>query len=590
MLAQPVAAWTRGRRLPHPAEQRRKWSTSTGHITSSKESDERATELGQSSLELYPRFLPSSSEEAKFAKIATFFKDDTQPEPESGSDSESLQLYDIPGRIVNIRKSSRNLSFLDLEMRGMVLQVMLSYQAVAAASAESVSEIDFQERCKILRRGDHVVVRGVSYRTETGHLSLKAVQLPTLTAPCLQRFPTTQANDASPPENSELDRPVEMLTYPGVQYTIRLRSYLVHTMRARFMEQGFTEVQTPILGGLAGGAAARPFETTATEFADRRVSLRIAPELWLKQLIVGGIERVFEIGPSFRNEGLDKTHNPEFTTCEFYATYWNLPRLMGWTEALLRHLNDRLTSRNFRPMIGYFSGPGRTKELPIIDFVPALNRCLGVDLPSLELSNQDAILDILKSKDIPIPATPSLPNLLDKLATHFLEPQCDKPTWIINIPECMSPLSKSFEHPTAPNKQRVAARAELFIHGKEVVNCYEEENSPFVQRQKFIDQQVYAANPAGQPVDEGKMASVDGMKIDEDYLRALEWGLPPTGGWGCGIDRLVMLYAGKERISDVLSFGNLRAVTRNAEKWPKSKKSDEQHPARLQDETTLDLS
>jgi lysyl-tRNA synthetase class 2 len=347
--------------------------------------------------------------------------------------------------------------------------------------------------------------------------------------------------------------------------TLILRDQLIDQVRQFLRSQQFVEVQTPILAGMAGGAVARPFLTSATEFAKRKISLRIAPELWLKRLIVGGMSRIYEIGPSFRNEGLDKTHNPEFTTCEFYATYHTLPMLIALTEDMFCQIHERLTawrstsftSINLAPLL-------LPRTFKKIDFIPALNSHLGIDLPTLELAHQNEVLEILESKQIPLPSDPSLPNMLDKLSSHYLEPQCTEPTWITNIPECMSPLSKSFEHPTAPNKQRVAARAELFIQGKEVVNCYEEENDPFAQRRKFIAQHTYAVNLAGQ----GKVGQVDvqDVEVDDDYLRALEWGLPPTGGWGCGIDRLVMLFAGKERISDVLSFGNLRAVTRNAER------------------------
>ena len=281
---------------------------------------------------------------------------------------------------------------------------------------------------------------------------------------------------------------------------------------------------------------------------------------------------IFEIGPSFRNEGLDKTHNPEFTTCEFYQAHCDLDTLMSRTKSLLGQIRTDLQRFGMGSKIAEIPLLDRNEKFEKIDFIPAINRHLGMDLPTLELSNQDAVLDILKAKNILIPSSPTLPNLLDKLASHYLEPQCVAPTWIMNLPECMSPLSKSFEHPSAPNNQRVAARAELFIKGKEIVNCYEEENSPFAQRQKFIEQHIYASNPAGQALDIEKITNVDGMEIDEDYLRALEWGLPPTGGWGCGIDRLVMLFAGKERISDVLSFGNLRAVTRNAVKMSRTSK------------------
>lgn len=209
---------------------------------------------------------------------------------------------------------------------------------------------------------------------------------------------------------------------------------------------------------------------------------------------------------------------------------------------------------------GYVPGL-QNDPFPEIDFIPALNSRLQQDLPNLASeSARDDLVQIFKQKELPLPSKPTVPRLLDKLSSIYLESPSRNFTWIINHPECMSPLSKSFIHPTAPNAQPVAARAELFVLGREIVNCYEEENSPFEQRRKFMMQQGYATGEAGIAMDD------EAMSVDEDYLKALEWGLPPTGGWGCGIDRLVMLFAGKERIGDVLSFGNLRAVTRGADK------------------------
>ena len=213
--------------------------------------------------------------------------------------------------------------------------------------------------------------------------------------------------------------------------------------------------------------------------------------------------------------------------------------------------------------VGFFGG-----TYPEIDFIPALNNALGLELPNLaSVSAIHDLVSIFTEKSLTLPAKTTLPRLLDKLCSIYLEPQCDKPTFVVNHPECLSPLSKTFIHPTAPNNQPVAARAELFIHGLEYVNCYEEENSPFEQRRKFRMQQHYAKGIAreGQVDDEA-------MPIDEDYIRALEWGMPPTGGWGCGVDRMVMLFTGHDRIGDVLSFGNLRAVTRGAEKAVDGKK------------------
>lgn len=246
--------------------------------------------------------------------------------------------------------------------------------------------------------------------------------------------------------------------------------------------------------------------------------------------------------------GLDRTHNPEFTTCEFYQAFADLESLMRQTEDLLCGLSQKIHELNqklgtLNPTDADFSTPFRR-----LDFIPALESAMGHALP--DLKSDDAtprVVEIFEILDVPLPDHISLPRLLDKLCSTYLEPQCNNPTFIINHPECMSPLSKSYVHPKC--QQVVSARAELFVKGKEIVNTYEEENSPFEQRRKFLDQLSYR-----DPENPGE--------LDEGYLQALEWGLPPTGGWGCGIDRLCMLFTGAQRIGDVLSFGNLRSVTR----------------------------
>ncbi|OCT47734.1 Lysine--tRNA ligase, mitochondrial [Cladophialophora carrionii] len=395
------------------------------------------------------------------------------------------------------------------------------------------------------------------------------MSLPAIQSPCLQRLPVEQRGSATTAiaESNYQPRHVEMLSDPEIIETLKIRSTLTAAMRRFFETSSFVEVSTPILSAGAGGATAKPFETAATEFSERKLNLRIAPELWLKRLIIGGMDKVFEIGPCFRNEGLDKTHNPEFTTCEFYAVSHDLQQLIDMTEQLLASIRVAVQSVSHsleeRPLFQQLQA-----GFQVLDFIPSLNSALGRELPNLTSPDaHSSLLSIFKSKDIALPSNPTIPRLVDKLSSIYLEPHSSEaPLWITNIPECLSPLAKSFIHPAAPNAQPVAARAELFIQGKEIVNCYEEENSPFEQRRKFIDQQRYARAPSPNTSDmAGPVEDKEAMKVDEDYLRALEWGLPPTGGWGCGIDRLVMLFAGRERIGDVLSFGNLRAVTRGAE-------------------------
>ena len=246
--------------------------------------------------------------------------------------------------------------------------------------------------------------------------------------------------------------------------------------------------------------------------------------------------------------GIDLNHNPEFWTCEFYMTYADLDKLIRMTERILLHLSNltaKLITWDFVSLTASkedFRPPYRR-----LDFIPAIEAELGSTLPDLASpAAESELMQLFRDYHINLPTSPTLPRLLDKLSVEYLEPQCSAPTWIVNHPECLSPLSKSFDHPG--NGQRVTARAELFVNKQELVNTYEEENSPIEQRRKFEMQLRFkdSENPA--------------TIIDEDYIQALEWGMPPTGGWGCGIERLCMLFAGTNRIADTLSFGTLRNV------------------------------
>ncbi|KAL8700881.1 MAG: hypothetical protein Q9201_005201 [Fulgogasparrea decipioides] len=386
-------------------------------------------------------------------------------------------------------------------------------------------------------------IRGNPHRTARGQLSLLATELPQLQSPCLQEFPTVLED----PETRIRNRHVDFLVNPRAAQILRLRSEIVARIRDFLRTSGYLEVETPVLANLAGGAVARPFETKAVEFPDRHIELRTAPELWLKRLVLGGFEKIFEIGPCFRNEGLDKTHNPEFTTCEFYAAYSNLEKLIGTSERLftdlLNHSNHLIETR-----LSSLSSCELDKATPFrrLDFIQEIESAMDLKFPDFRSPNAEAeVVSMFHQRNIRLPSSLRLPRLLDRLSSEYLEPLCESPTWIVHHPECLSPLSKSFVDPTTG--QRVSARAELFIAGKEVVNTYEEENSPFEQRRKFKEQIKYRD-------DENR------TDIDESYIEALEWGLPPTGGWGCGVDRLMMLLSGTDRINDVLPFGNLRNV------------------------------
>lgn len=385
---------------------------------------------------------------------------------------------------------------------------------------------------------------GTPMRTSRGELSVNVLSLPIILTPTIATMPLTLED----PETRAKARHADMLVNQQVVDTLRLRSHIIQYLRNFLVADNFLEVQTPIIAAEAGGAAARPFNTVATEFSEKQLSLRIAPELWLKRLVLGGMERIFEIGPSFRNEGLDATHNPEFTSCEFYKSFADIEELIGMTESLLTglasHVNELIETRlvSLIPI----DAANWTAPFQRIKFIPALERAIGRTLPDLEAPDAgEKLTAIYADLSIKLPDSPTLPRLLDELASIYLEPSCGVPTFIMHHPACMAPLAKAFIDPAT--NQLVSARVELFMQHKEIANMYEEENSPIEQRRKFVQQLQW------------KDAENEAI-VDESYLEALTWGLPPTGGWGCGIDRLCMMMSGATRISDVLSFGSLKHV------------------------------
>lgn len=422
-----------------------------------------------------------------------------------------------------------------------------------------------------------VAVMGRPARTSSNELAIEALSSPALLSPSLVPLPFQM-----PEESRMQNRHLDLLLNRPARDTLVLRQLIINHLRAHLTESlHCVEVQTPILAANAGGAIARPFATHATEFPHKELALRIAPELWLKRLVVAGFDRVFELGPSFRNEGVDATHNPEFTVCEFYLAHIGLDMLMSLTEnmfydlakAVRRYIQDGIVDLT-TPEPSTFEGPFKR-----VEFIPELEKALGHALPDLD--HPHAVRDLIKlissaGKDwhLSLPPQPSLPKLLDHMAAAVIEPQSrGQPLYIVHHPVCMSPLAKSFLCPKSG--QQVAARAELFYDENELANMYEEENNPFKQRRKFVNQAKARLAQQG----EGPVARDEEPPhvIDEQYISVLRSGLPPTGGWGCGVDRLVMLFSGAKRISDVLPFGNLRNVVglASAGLQPKSQRSSE---------------
>ncbi|KAF2820725.1 class II aaRS and biotin synthetase [Ophiobolus disseminans] len=454
---------------------------------------------------------------------------DTQPD-----------VVSVLGRVRSVRSLGSKLMFLDIERDTQRLQVMVELKKLAAQDGV---EDGFKSFKKVARIGDWVSIKGNPTTTSSGQLSVLALDVPQILAPCLHHIPETIDN-----VETLARRPhIHALTSDEPGDVLQLRAHIYDYIRRYFITSGFLEVETPVFDVNAGGAIARPFETVANELSNSPVRLRIAPELNLKRLIIGGQDKIFEIGRAFRNEGVDNTHNPEFSTCEFYEVGATLPDVIARTEQLIHGLHtsiESLRSTQFPtlspPEDIDFSGP--FKQLP---FIPTIEKASGRKMPDLASSNASAeVLEMFKELNITVPPNATLPRLLDTLAEEYIEPLCVNPTFITQHPEALSPLSKSYFDSSI--NQRVASRVELFINGREYVNAYEEENSPFEQRRKFMQQLDFHTEGEG--------------AMDESYLEALEWGMPPTGGWGCGLDRLVMLFGSKKRIADVLPFGTLRNV------------------------------
>lgn len=428
----------------------------------------------------------------------------------------------VGGRLLAFREMSSRLMFVDLYQDGERIQVILN----AAITC------DFDLVRERLQRGDIVEVMGSVDRTKAGELSVRARSV-SIVAPCLVNFPHINAPELTDEHRSRF-RHLDLLSRPETIKTFHLRNQVISLLRTSLAEKGFTEVETPILASKAGGANARPFSTHLNSL-DIPLRLRIAPELFLKQLIVAGFDKVFEIGKVFRNEGLDSTHNPEFTSLEMYQSFASIKDMMRLSEELFTFLAQRIDLKHCRNETIDFGSPFRT-----IDIVPTLEDLLHVKFNfETDLALRRQLIELLEAHTIPFDlSNRSLSYLFDRLIGKYLEPLCVQPTFLVNHPLFCSPLAACL-----PDRPHLSARFELFVDGKEIMNGYTELNDPQEQRQRFMAQAA-----------ERGVGNEEAQLLDEDYCKALEVGLPPTGGCGIGIDRLVMLFAGKGHIRDVILF------------------------------------
>ncbi|KAI9656699.1 MAG: lysyl-tRNA synthetase [Trizodia sp. TS-e1964] len=460
----------------------------------------------------------------------------------------------IAGRIYTKRVSGAKLVFYDIRAEGVKVQIMCQAQEAAAA-------VPFEAQHENIRRGDIIGIIGYPGRTspknrDNGELSVFATEI-TLLSPCLHQLPG-EYYGFKDQEQRMRQRYLDLIMNDHVRNTFLIRSKTLAYIRNFFDSRDFIEVETPMMNALAGGATAKPF---ITHHNDLKIDMfmRVAPELYLKQLIVGGLERVYEIGRQFRNEGIDLTHNPEFTTCEFYAAYLDVYDVMDLTEELISGLVKQITGSyvtKFNSQSGEEYTVNWERPWNRVPMIPALEKACGKPFPpgpELHTSKTQAfLLEILKEQNIQ--CTPPLTNarILDQLVGDLIEGKCISPTFITGHPQLMSPLAKH-----SRDNPGLCERFEVFVCKKEIVNAYTELNSPFEQRLRFQEQ----ANQKAQGDDEAQ-------PVDEGYCVALEYGLPPTGGWGMGIDRMVMFLANTYSIKEVLAFPLMK------EEAPTLKKSD----------------
>ncbi|RDW43958.1 tRNA synthetases class II-domain-containing protein [Yarrowia lipolytica] len=455
----------------------------------------------------------------------------------------------VRGRVTKLRRASKGLVFMDLVQDGIKVQTVVKKHAMDP----ELSKQEFQEKIEAFRPGDVVSVTGKPGRTPAGELSLIAVRPAELLTPCLHPLPSNQSGDV---HKRLANRVVDFSTSPESREMIYARATVIAYVRRFFSDRGFLEVETPILSDVAGGASARPFTTESNHLTRTKkksksdckeittqIALRVAPELWLKRLVISGFDKVFEVGPSFRNESIDSTHNPEFTTCEFY---WGYAELKDLTDTLEEFFIGLLTtvitkhpsySERLTPWLEEFK-----KGIKHVDFLKTIADKSGHELPR-DLTDVDGLVSMYKSLGLKLPSVLSPAKLWDELAAEYVE-KSGRVLLITNQPELMSPLAKSWTR----DGYALSKRFELFIGGMEYANGYEEENSPFAQMDKFVSQQ--------QSRDEH--ADDEAHVQDSGYVTDMEWGLPPTAGCGIGIDRLVMFITGAKSIQQVIPFAGLK--------------------------------
>ncbi len=455
----------------------------------------------------------------------------------SFSDDAPRREVSVAGRIMS-RRIMGKASFIELQDSRGRIQVYISRDDICPGEDKDIYNVVFK---KLLDIGDFIGIKGYVFRTQTGEISVHAQEL-TVLGKSLRPLPIVKVKDGvtydafDDPELRYRRRYVDLVVNDGVKDVFIKRTKVYNSMRQYFNEAGYIEVETPILQSIPGGASARPFITHHNAL-DIPLYLRIADELYLKRLIVGGFEGVYEFSKNFRNEGMDRTHNPEFTCMEIYVSYKDYNWMMAFTERMLEKICldvNGTTEVKVGDNVISFKAPYKR-----VTMTEAIKEFTGYDITGMD---EDALRDVCRKLGIEVDPSLGKGKLIDEIFGEKCEGNYIQPTFITDYPIEMSPLTK--RHRANPE---LTERFELMVNGKELANAYSELNDPIDQYERFVEQMRL-----------GEKGDDEAMIIDHDFIRALEYGMPPTSGMGIGMDRLVMLMTGKTTIQDVLLFPQMR--------------------------------
>ncbi|MCB9275377.1 MAG: lysine--tRNA ligase [Lewinellaceae bacterium] len=475
---------------------------------------------------------------AEAVEVTAYAREVQEGFNDEGGEPQNFQQVRLAGRLMGSRVMGKA-SFAELQDGSGRIQLYIARDEICPGEDKELYNTVFK---KLLDIGDFIGVEGFAFRTRMGEITIHVRELKLLSKslhplPVVKRDEEGNVYDAfTDPEQRYRQRYVDLTVNPHVKEIFLKRSKLISAMRRFFDGRGWLEVETPALQPVHGGAAARPFKTFHNTL-EIPLYLRIANELYLKRLVVGGFEGVYEIGKMFRNEGMDRTHNPEFTSMEIYVAYKDYNWMMGMVEQLVEYVAQEVTGHTkveYEGKMIDFAGPYR--RLSMYD---AIQEYTGTDISGMD---ESALRSLCRQLGIAVDDSMGKGKLIDEIFGEKVEEHLIQPTYIIDYPIEMTPLAK--KHRSKPG---LVERFELFVNGKEIANAYSELNDPLDQRQRLEDQLRLA-----------ERGDFEAMAMDEDFLRSLEYGMPPTSGLGIGIDRLTMLLTDQHSIQEVLFFPQMR--------------------------------